>query len=231
MIKINNLKKVYNKKTVLNIDELIIPASESFGLVGNNGAGKTTMFRLILDLIKADDGEVFSKENKVSKSEVWKFYTASYLDEVFLFDFLKPVEYYELLAELYKKDKREIKSRLKDYSDFLGDEILENKKYIREFSKGNKQKIGVIGALLINPEVIILDEPFSNLDPTSQIKLKNLIKTHNEQYKTTFLVSSHDLNHITEICERIVILEDGMIKNDIRTSADTINLLKDYFTV
>ncbi len=231
MIEAKNLTKVYGQTTVLNIPELAIPNGESFGLVGNNGAGKTTFFSLILDIIKANSGEVLSNGINVKGSEHWKSYTGSYLDENFLIDFLTPEEYFDFLGGLYSLKKDEIRERLDSYSGFFNGEVLGKKKYIRQLSKGNQKKVGIVAALMFNPEILILDEPFPNLDPTTVIRLKNSLKELNKNKGVTMLISSHDLNHVTEICERIVILKEGNIVEDLRTNEDTLKKLEDYFSV
>jgi len=227
MIDIKNLKKGYGQTLVLQIDELNIPAGQSFGLVGNNGAGKTTLFSLLLDLIKASEGYIQSNEINVAESEAWKNFTGSYLDEGFLIDFLTPEEYFYFVGRLHNMSKAEINEFLQQYATFFNDEILGKKKYIRDLSKGNQKKVGIIAALLGNPDIIILDEPFANLDPRSQIQLKNLI---NEIDKSkTILISSHDLSHVTEVCDRIVVLEKGVLVKDIATTSDTLKELELYF--
>lgn len=169
MITATNLIKSYNRKVVLNISDLTVNDGDIFGLVGNNGAGKTTLLRLMLDLIKADKGSIAIGGHIVSKSEEWKDYTSSYLDEGFLIDFLTPEEYFYFIAEEYGFTKELIDAKLSEFSDFFNGEILgQRRKYIRDFSKGNKQKIGIASALITDPKVLILDEPFSSLDPTSQ---------------------------------------------------------------
>jgi len=230
MIKIENLKKSYHGALVLDIEELKINQSESFGLVGNNGAGKTTLFRLMLDLIKADNGFVESKNCDVKTSSDWKTYTGSFLDEGFLVDFLTPEEYFDFIAKINSVSKTELDSLIKDFTDFFGGEILGKGKYIRDFSKGNQKKIGIFAAIMSCPEVLILDEPFANLDPSSQIRLKQLLKNLQQERNVTMLISSHDLNHVTEVCERIVVLEKGKIMNDIQTSEDTLKDLESYFS-
>ncbi len=229
MIQLTNIKKSYQKNVVLNIPSLKIKAGESFGLVGNNGAGKTTMFSLLLDLIRATEGEVTSKGLNVATSEDWKQFTGAYLDEGFLLEFLTPIEYFEFTGGLYGKNKSDVREFLQEYTDFFNDEILGNKKYIRDLSKGNQKKVGAIGALIGDPEVIILDEPFANLDPTSQIRLKTIINNLPEE--KTILISSHDLSHITEVCERIVVVEKGIVVRDIQTSEETLKELESYFAV
>lgn len=228
MITINNLTKSYKGQTVLDIPELTIHPGESFGLVGNNGAGKTTLFSLLLDLIKADRGEVHSKSKPVSGSQHWKAYTGAYLDENFLIDFLLPEEYFEFVGKLYGMNKADVHNYLTTFETFFNGEILDRKKYIRDLSKGNQKKVGIAGALLGNPEVVILDEPFANLDPSSQIKLKNIMRELPGEM--TVLISSHDLNHVTEVCNWIVILEKGNLVRDIYKEENTLKELEMYFT-
>jgi ABC-2 type transport system ATP-binding protein len=231
MITVNNLTKVYNGTKVLDILNLTIGKGESFGLVGNNGAGKTTLFRLILDLIRPQTGQVLSKENDVSKTESWKYYTGSYLDRNFLIDFLTPEEYFEFNGRIHGMSSEDLKAFLSSMEDFFNDEILGKKKFIRDLSKGNQQKIGVAAALMADPEVIILDEPFNGLDPSSQIRLINMLKKLDDQKDTTILVSSHDLSHVTEVCSRIAILEKGIIVKDLKTNENTLKELQSYFSV
>ena len=116
------------------------------------------------------------------------------------------------------------------FEDFFNGEILGQKKYLRDLSKGNQKKVGIISALIGNPEVVILDEPFANLDPTTQIRLKRIIKELTDNRDITVLVSSHDLIHVTEVCERIVVLEKGEIVKDIQTSDQTLKELEVFFS-
>jgi ABC-2 type transport system ATP-binding protein len=229
MIQIDNLGKAYNSVKVLDIEQLVIPQGQSFGLVGNNGAGKTTLFRLILDLIKADRGRVVSKDLAVNTDSQWKQYTGSFLDEGFLIDFLKPEEYFRFIADINGVTPEELQGFYNEFADFFGDEILNKNKYIRDFSKGNQKKIGIFGAIISQPEVLILDEPFANLDPSSQIRLKALLKELHKKNNLTMLISSHDLNHIAEVSQRIVILEKGKVVKDLLTSDNTLEELEGYF--
>lgn len=232
MITITDLGKAYNQNIVLNINDLKINQGEIFGLVGNNGAGKTTLLRLLLDLIKAEKGVVLSGDYIVSKSENWKDYTASYLDEGFLIDFLTPEEYFYFVGNEYGFTKQDVDLKLSEYKSFFNDEIVgQKRKFIRDFSKGNKQKIGVVSALITNPQVLILDEPFNSLDPTSQIVLKRLLIDYNKKTNATIVVSSHDLNHITEICKRIVLIEKGLIIRDLQNNGNALAELEKYFSV
>ena len=231
MITITNLTKVYGSTTVLNIEKMEIPAGESFGLVGNNGAGKTTMFRCLLDLIRPDSGTVQSRGANVAGSESWKEYTGSYLDDGFLIDFLTPEEYFTFIADIYGLTEGDIATFFADFEEFFNNEILDKKKMIRDFSSGNRQRIGIAGALMPQPEVLILDEPFNSLDPTTQIRLITMLRKLKEEKGVTLLISSHDLNHITEVCERIVVLHEGNPVHDLKTNQDTLKVLEEYFAV
>ena len=214
---------------VLNIDSLDIPKGQSFGLVGNNGAGKTTYFSLLLDLIKPTTGYIKNNNIVVNESEDWKPFTSSFIDESFLIGYLTAEEYFYFIGELRGQNKADIKALVSQFEDFFHGEIMNQKKYLRDLSKGNQKKVGIVSALIGNPEVIILDEPFANLDPTTQIRLKAIIKDLAETKGVTVLISSHDLMHVTDVCERIVVLEKGIIIKDIATSDATLKELETYF--
>jgi ABC-2 type transport system ATP-binding protein len=231
MIELNKLTKSYGKQVVLNIPFLRIGKGETFGLVGNNGAGKTTMFRCILDLLLPDSGEVTLNKTDVKKHDSWKSFTGSYLDEGFLIDFLTPEEYFQFVADVSGLSDGDMGNFYADFEDFFNHEIVGKKKLIRDFSSGNRQKIGIASALMGNPEIIVLDEPFNSLDPTTQIRLTSILKKLNVEKGVTMLISSHDLNHITEVCERIVVLHEGSIVHDLVKNQDTLKILETYFSV
>jgi len=230
MIHVSDLKKTYSGTTVLHIDQLDIPKGQSFGLVGNNGAGKTTFFSLLLDLIRPTTGRITSNNIQINTSEDWKPFTSSFIDESFLIGYLTPEEYFYFIGELRGWNKADVDTFLKNYEDFFNGEILNNKKYLRDLSKGNAKKAGIVGALIGNPEVIILDEPFANLDPTTQIRLKKIIKALAEDKNTTVLVSSHDLQHTVEVSDRIVVLEKGNIVKDLVPTTETLKELETFFS-
>jgi ABC-2 type transport system ATP-binding protein len=229
MLEIKNLKKTYGGRTVVNIPELRINAGETIGLVGNNGAGKTTLFRMLLDLIRPDQGEILSMNKNVAHTDEWKDYTASFLDEGFLIDYLTPEEYFVFVGSLHGMNQAHVKEYLTRYVEFFNAEILNSSKYIRDFSKGNQNKIGIAAALMQNPQLLILDEPFANLDPTTQIRLKTLLKNLRITHSVTTFISSHDLNHVTDVCDRIILLEKGIVIKDIRTTENTLKELETYF--
>ena len=230
MIRIEQLTKQYGDTMVLNIPEMEIPKGQVFGLVGNNGAGKTTLFSLLLDLIQATEGTVTIDQVDVSASEDWKTNTAAFLDDSFLIGYLTPEEYFYFIGELRKVSKEEVDELLAGYADFFNDEILNKKKYIRDLSKGNQKKVGVVATFIGAADLLILDEPFANLDPTTQIRLKELLNEKGKDINTTILISSHDIQHVTEVCERIAVLEKGEIVKDLQTTAKTLKELEAFFT-
>ena len=229
MILTEKLTKTYGKQTVLNIEHLEIPKGQSFGLVGNNGAGKTTFFSLLLDLIQPSSGHITSHGVQVNTSEEWKPFTSSFIDESFLIGYLTPEEYFYFIGDLRGQNKADVNALLSQFQDFFHDEILGQKKYLRDLSKGNQKKAGIVASFIGNPEVVILDEPFANLDPTTQIRLKGIIKNLADKEDVTVLVSSHDLIHVTEVCERIVVLNKGEVVKDIQTSTETLKELETFF--
>lgn len=230
MISIKNISKSYNGKIVASISQLEIKQGELIGLVGNNGAGKTTLFRLLLDLVRGDNGEVFLKEKNVTESEDWKKFTAAYLDEGFLIGYLTSIEYFYFVGNLHNLSKAAVDEHLKLFEPFFDGGISGNK-YIRDLSKGNQFKVGIAACLLQDPELLILDEPFANLDPSSQMRLIKMLNELHEQKRMTILISSHDLNHITDVCKRILLMEKGQIIKDLHSASDTLQELEDYFKV
>ena len=233
---INNLRKTFGEKVAVDIPELTIHSGELLGLVGNNGAGKSTLFRLILDLIKADTGTVHMKgtdvEINVAETEVWKDWTGAFVDESFLIDYLTPDEYFQFIARLTDTTDEQLQEFLAQYQHFMADELAGQKKLIRTLSAGNKQKVGIMAAMLLRPKVLILDEPFNFLDPSSQNAIKHLLKKYNEETGATILVSSHNLQHTVDISERIVLLEHGKVIHDIdNKEKQAQDILENYFEI
>lgn len=239
IISIHNLQKRFGEVVACNIEQYTINNGEMVGLVGNNGAGKTTLFRLILDLLKADTGNVTltslnhnMHDIDVAASEEWKHATGAFIDESFLIDYLTPDEYFQFLGRIYGIPKDEVTQRIEHFRTFFAGEVIGEKKLIRDYSMGNKQKIGIACAMLNRPDLLILDEPFNFLDPSSQAVIKHLLKKYHEDTNATVLISSHNLNHTVEVCPRIALLEHGVIIRDI----DNVNgsaeaELESYFDI
>ena len=232
MITIDKLKKNFGEKIAVDIEHYEINQGDMLGLVGNNGAGKTTLFRLMLDLLKADDGKVIINDIDVSRSEDWKSITGAFIDDGFLIDYLTPEEYFYFIGKMYGLKKEEVDERLIPFERFMSGEVIGHKKLIRNYSAGNKQKIGIISAMLHYPQLLILDEPFNFLDPSSQSIIKHLLKKYNEEHQATVIISSHNLNHTVDVCPRIALLEHGVIIRDIINEDNSAEKeLEDYFNV
>ena len=232
MITIDKLKKNFGEKVAVDIEHYEINQGDMLGLVGNNGAGKTTLFRLMLDLLKADDGKVIINDIDVSQSEDWKSITGAFIDDGFLIDYLTPEEYFYFIGKMYGLKKEEVDERLVPFERFMSGEVIGHKKLIRNYSAGNEQKIGIISAMLHYPQLLILDEPFNFLDPSSQSIIKHLLKKYNEEHQATVIISSHNLNHTVDVCPRIALLEHGVIIRDIINEDNSAEKeLEDYFNV
>lgn len=230
MIEINNVRKSYNSVEILNIQRLEISQTEIVGVIGNNGSGKTTLLRILLDLIKPNFGSVSIKNILNNDGEKWRTIVGGYLDEDNLIDFLTPEEYFDLTIKLMEKSSDILKKYYTILDNFFSGEILNQKKVIGKFSKGNKQKIGIAASIMAETELLILDEPFSHLDPTSQIALKNVLTELNKRNGLTILITSHNLTFVEGLCSRIIVISKGKIRADI---SDTINIsansLMNYF--
>lgn len=235
-IHINNLKKTFGPKVAVDIEEFHVGDGEILGLVGNNGAGKSTLFRLMLDLLKADTGHVRMQcgdaDVDVAETELWKDWTGAYVDEGFLIDYLTPDEYFQFIASISGMSAQECTATLENFHTFLAGEILGQKKLIRNLSAGNKQKVGIVAAMLLKPQLLILDEPFNFLDPSSQSAMKHLLTQYNHDTGATILVSSHNLQHTVDICPRIALLEHGHIIRSIDNAhGEAQSELENYFQV
>ena len=232
MIIIDKLKKNFGEKIAVDIEHYEINQGDMLGLVGNNGAGITTLLRIMLDLLKADDGKVIINDIDVSQSEDWKSITGAFIDDGFLIDYLTPEEYFYFIGKMYGLKKEEVDERLIPFERFMSGEVIGHKKLIRNYSAGNKQKIGIISAMLHYPQLLILDEPFNFLDPSSQSIIKHLLKKYNEEHQATVIISSHNLNHTVDVCPRIALLEHGVIIRDIINEDNSAEKeLEDYFNV
>ena len=244
MIKINNLKKQFGETCACDIPSFTVNKGDILGLVGNNGAGKTTLFRLLLDLLKADEGHVTymlpaSQDEGMgvrtvavnpAESEAWTQDVGAYIDDGFLIDFLTPEEYFAFLGKVSGIKQAEVEERLKVYERFANGEVFGHKKLIRNLSAGNKMKVGIISALFRHPEIVILDEPFNFLDPTSQVLLKHLLRDYARQNGSTVIISSHNLQHTIDISTRIALLEHGQIIRDLPNNEGSATAeLQEYF--
>ena len=243
MITIRDLKKHYGHYTACDIPSLTIRDGEIVGIVGNNGAGKTTLFKLALALAKADSGTVVSSQPNgkghppsqgngvdVAKSDSWKQYTGAYLDESFLISYLTPNEYFDFIAMLSDVPRKEMQQTLDIFAPLANGEIFGSGKLIRELSSGGRQKAGIIGAFVHRPSMVVLDEPFNYLDPSSQHRLAAALSQYNKATGATLLVSSHNLAYVADTCTRLLLMERGRIIKDMPNDGDqAVSALHDYF--
>lgn len=227
MIKIQNLRKSFNGVPALNIEDLEIHPGECIGIVGNNGAGKTTFFKSVLDLLKPDTGFVSVEDVHVNISADWQNHLNAFIDESFLIEFLKPKEYLTFILKM-KNSQFDVEELLATHADFSNKDIDENKKYIRDLSTGTKVRIGVLSLLAGDPKYMIMDEPFAHLDPTSQAKLRKLIRSQKEAGRCV-VVSSHNLQNIAESCDRVILIEAGQVKYDVEVNDENMRKLGEYF--
>jgi ABC-2 type transport system ATP-binding protein len=225
-----NLIKRYGEHFELRIPSIRIEAGESFGLVGNNGAGKTTFLRLLLDLIAADEGCIELDGVGVTGRDDWKAHTGAYIDESFLLDFLTADEYFDFVGTTYGMSRHDVQAAVAPFQSFFTERVLgERTRYIRDLSVGNKKKVGLVAAMFVRPRLLVLDEPFANLDPGSQLRLLSLLRDLSKNNSTTMVISSHDLEYVTQVCGRVTVLEAGQILSDTETSEATLPELRRYF--
>ena len=229
-LEISQLKKSFGEKVAVDVQSYNVGDGEIIGLVGNNGAGKTTLFRLILDLLKPDTGHAAINGVITSQSEEWKAVTGGFIDEGFLIDFLTPDEYFDFICKIHAINRGEYEQRIKKYEHIMNGEIVGVDKLIRNLSAGNKPKVGIIGAMLHNPQLLILDEPFNFLDPSSQLAMKKVLEEFSKELGATVIVSSHNLTHTFDLCTRITLLEEGkIIKDGMKGDESVFEDIEQYF--
>jgi len=205
MLELKNVSKEFNSNKAINNLSFKVEKGKIFGLIGRNGAGKSTTFRMILKIIDPTGGEILYNNKKINQEELDKF---GYLPEegslIPSYTVLELCEYYGALKLM---DISEIRGKLIEWLERFN--ILEylNKK-VKDLSKGNRQKIQFIVSNLHNPDFLILDEPFSGLDPISVEELKKCILELKKEGKT-IIFSSHRMDHIEELCDELVILDKG----------------------
>jgi ABC-2 type transport system ATP-binding protein len=206
VLEIRNINKTFFDKKVLDNISFSVKAGEIFGLIGLNGVGKTTIIKIILDLLKADGGECFVCEkintNHDSRQNIF------YLPERFQpSQNLKVIEFFEIFVNSNTIDRVKLENLCEDLS--LSKSVL-NKK-IGSLSKGMVQKVGLVASVMEDKRLLILDEPMSGLDPMARTYLKNILLNYKNK-KNSIFFSSHILSDIDEICDRIAILDNSTIK-------------------
>lgn len=171
-----------------------------------------------------------------AKNEEWKKMTGAFIDDTFLIDFLSVEEYLDFIIRVQGLSSMDWNVSddplVQGFREFAEGQIFDQKKLIREYSAGNKQKIGIMAAMISRPELLILDEPFNFLDPTGQNFLKKLLLAYHRQTGATILISSHNLQHLVDVSNRIVLLEDGQVIKDLgNDNQQALTTLNNYFKV
>ena len=228
MIRINSLGKKISTSMTIEIRSLSIGQGLTC-VVGENGSGKTTLLRLILNLIRPDNGQIEIGNIDISKSESWKSFTASYLAEDSLIPFLTPAEYISLIENLFHVKYSDLIDTVSEISDFMNDTIMNSAKVIGKLSTGQKKILGIVAALLKQPKLLVLDEPFSNLDIG---KCHELIDIFNK-YKTnsTIIITSHNLDIVADISDSFIIMNNGkVVSNFLKSNYSSVDELKEELT-
>ena len=212
MIEFENISKEYNGSKVVNIKNLQLFENNIYGLIGSNGAGKTTTIKMLIGLLKATTGTIKINGVKVSGEAVDIKRIIGYIPDVpNLYDNLTGIEHITFIANLYGYDSNiELEQKILEYADIF--EVKEKLyELIETYSKGTRQKISIISALIHKPEILILDEPFSGLVPIVIKKFKVFLKKYIETDKNLVIFSTHDLDVASDICSDIIVLNRGEI--------------------
>lgn len=209
-INVQNITKIYGDQKALNNISFSIKKGEIVGFLGPNGAGKSTMMKILTTYIKSFEGEASVNKFSVSDEKLKVQKSIGYLPEhnpLYLDMYVR--EYLSFNAEIYKVDKNQIERII----ELTGLTPEANKK-IEALSKGYRQRVGLANALLHNPEVLILDEPTTGLDPNQLVEIRELIKSVAKEGGKTVLLSTHIMQEVEAICDRVIIINKGEIVHD-----------------
>lgn len=212
MIELKNLTKTYGKgvKAVDDIN-LTVPSGKIFGFLGPNGAGKTTTIKMITGILKPDQGDIMIDDIPLKDQPIAAKHRIGFVsDDADVFLRLKGIEYLNFMADIYGVTQDDRKSRIESFSKRLDMETALSDK-IQSYSHGMRQKIVIMGALIHNPSVWILDEPLHGLDPKSSFVLKEMIREHVGKGNTVFF-STHVLEVAEKLCDLVAIINKGNIQ-------------------
>lgn len=215
MIKYNNVSLCCSTNgLILDGLNFEIQEGEFFVLVGPSGSGKTTTLKLINRLIEQTDGDIYFEDKRLKDYDLreLRLKTGYVLQQIALFPNLMVAENIALIPEMKNFDKKEIKEKTEDLLKKVG---LEPKHYMnrlpKELSGGEKQRVGILRAIIANPKILLMDEPFSALDPLSKVQLQDLIKTLHNEYKMTTVFVTHDMDEAMKLADRICVLKEGKV--------------------
>ena len=219
ILELKNIEKSFGEKKVLTGVSFTAEGGKAFGLLGRNGAGKTTSIRILMNVFPANSGEVLIDGKPIDYNKVGIGYLP---EERGLYPKKKIIEQLTYFAELKGMNKKDAVKAVDYWLGRLGMTEYRNKR-LDTLSKGNQQKIQLVTALAHDPDIVILDEPFSGLDPVNAMLLKNIVKEQIEKGKIV-LFSSHQMSYIEEFCDSIAIIKDGVIA----ISGDLHDIKRDY---
>lgn len=211
MIEIKNLTKSFGKNTILDNIELKIEKGTVYALLGKNGVGKTTLINTIIDLIPLDKGSILingKEHNKLEKKDKEKLGIVG--EDLALIEELNGLEFLNFIGKIYELSKKTIDKRIKDLFSYFFEDEEDLKKNISRYSIGMKKKIAFCAAILHTPDILILDEPFSGLDPLVANQMIEFLKIYQQKDRTIF-ISSHDLNYVEKIATHIGVLNDSKL--------------------
>ena len=214
IVQIENLSFGYTDKKIIKDLALRIRKNEIVGLLGVNGSGKTTLLNLIVGLFGVNEKvSMFNKTVNLNDDNFKKRF-AYITDEDTVLSYLTAKEYLNFIVDIYKLNKSDSDSKIEELIKYFKLENDYDNKLIKDFSKGMKKKIQIIGSLIYNPEFLIIDEVTNGLDIEMIYLLREILKRMMHQ-GTTILIASHDLNFISELCNRVLIFSEGTIKADL----------------
>ena len=225
IITYNNVIRYYGKTKALNGLSYKLEKGECTALVGNNGSGKTTTIHILCNIIKYHGGEVYFEDQRVTPKFVsYKGKLGIVLSKPYYIEEFNVVEYWKFVCKFQKVPKNEIANRIESLIKLLDLEKDKNKP-IKKLSSGNQMKVTIGSALIHNPEMVVMDEPFINIDIETTEKLMDILKSI--KGKKTIFITSHHLDLVMELCDNFLILDNGkIIQNISKADFDNIKTLK-----
>lgn len=210
MLKIENLTKTYKEKVAVDSLSLHIKAGEIYGFIGHNGAGKTTTLKACCGILNFDSGEIYIDGISVKEQPIEAKKKLAYIpDNPDLYEFMPAIKYLNFVADIYQLDKKTRDERIAKYADMFSitSELGQN---ISSYSHGMKQKLAIIAALIHEPKLIIMDEPFVGLDPKAAHLLKETMREMCAKGSAIFF-STHVLDVAEKLCDKVAIIKSGKL--------------------